>query len=471
VDVAGGVEQGADEPLGMPLAPLPAARRWVPSPVLVGDALAGAAGALVVGALDLHDVPLGLVGLAAVAWVVALQLCRAYDPSVVGLSPAEYERLVSAALWSMLVLAILGRWLPPSAAFVALGVAVAASTLSRALLRWIVRRRIRRGTYRRRVVVTGAPDEVVALSRRLEDAQEFGAEVVGTVVPPGTQEPQDHRVAAHPSAAALYAAELDASILAVAEGAVDRNALLGLLRSTVDSGIAVLVDPGAVEVVGLSPALIRISTGAMLEVEEPRLRGAAWVLKAWIDRIGAGLLLLLVSPLLLFLAALVRLTSRGPAFFRQPRAGLRGRPFTIYKLRTMTVDAEDRLGLAHDLAGRTGPFFKMEEDPRITPVGRWLRRYSLDELPQLWNVVKGDMSLVGPRPLPMAEAQLFTPELRRRTLVRPGLTGLWQVSGRSTLSSEQAIELDLSYLDNWSLVTDLVILLRTVGVVVRGDGT
>jgi lipopolysaccharide/colanic/teichoic acid biosynthesis glycosyltransferase len=167
---------------------------------------------------------------------------------------------------------------------------------------------------------------------------------------------------------------------------------------------------------------------------------------------------------------LVKLDSPGPVLFRQPRAGRGGHPFRIVKFRTMRVDAEDLLADLRRRSGQDGAFFKLEDDPRITRIGHWLRRLSLDELPQLWNVLQGDMSLVGPRPLPVSEAGWFSPIDRRRTLVRPGITGLWQVSGRSSLTAEDAVRLDLTYVESWSLVLDLVILVRTVGAVVRGSG-
>lgn len=201
----------------------------------------------------------------------------------------------------------------------------------------------------------------------------------------------------------------------------------------------------------------------------PRLgQQGALALKRALDVAGAGLLLLLSAPLLLALAALVRATSPGPAIFRQERAGLRGRHFTIYKLRTMIAGAE---ALQAQLAPEAGtPIFKLQDDPRVTPLGRWLRRLSLDELPQLWNVLRGDMSLVGPRPLPLYEASRIKGAQRRRFAMRPGLTGLWQVSGRSQLDFGEWMRLDLEYVDRWSLGLDLRILARTVGAVLRGRG-
>ena len=176
------------------------------------------------------------------------------------------------------------------------------------------------------------------------------------------------------------------------------------------------------------------------------------------------LLLVLLSPLFLLISVLIRIGDGGKAFFRQARVGREGKVFQVIKFRTMYHDAEDRLAHLVDRNESDGLLFKIKDDPRITPVGRLLRKTSLDELPQLINVVKGEMSLVGPRPLPADDGD-FLGDVRRRLLVRPGMTGLWQVSGRSELSWDDAVRLDLYYVDNWSLAFDLVILWRTVGVV------
>jgi len=162
--------------------------------------------------------------------------------------------------------------------------------------------------------------------------------------------------------------------------------------------------------------------------------------------------------------------GQGPVIFKQERVGKDGRPFVLYKFRTMVVNAEARLQELRNLNDSDGELFKMRDDPRITPVGRWLRRLSLDELPQLMNVLKGDMSLVGPRPPLAREVAGYPEDMRRRLVVKPGLTGLWQVSGRSDLSWDESIRLDLTYVENWSLVMDLAILARTVSAVVRSSG-
>lgn len=200
--------------------------------------------------------------------------------------------------------------------------------------------------------------------------------------------------------------------------------------------------------------------------------------KRMLDVTLAGVVLVILSPLLLVLGVLIRMTSRGPALFRQERVGVDRRPFTILKLRTMVVDNDDR---AHrelntrELLGACDPetsdgVFKLESDPRITAIGGWLRRLSLDELPQLVNVVRGDMSIVGPRPALQWEVDLYQPRHLRRLVVRPGITGLWQVSGRNQVSMLEMLDLDLRYVEEWSPALDLQIMAMTPGVLLRGDG-
>ncbi|GAA0964256.1 sugar transferase [Frigoribacterium faeni] len=192
--------------------------------------------------------------------------------------------------------------------------------------------------------------------------------------------------------------------------------------------------------------------------------------KRLIDLVGAVLLTIVVLPLAVLVAAAIRLDSRGPVFYRQERVGLDGRPFSMVKFRSMHVDA-DRLRAELRLANEAaGPLFKLRHDPRVTSVGRLLRRYSLDELPQLWNILRGDMSLVGPRPALVHEVEGYCDRARQRLLVVPGLTGPWQVGGRSDLDWDDGIALDLSYVHDWTPATDAIVLARTVRAVVRPVG-
>jgi exopolysaccharide biosynthesis polyprenyl glycosylphosphotransferase len=207
----------------------------------------------------------------------------------------------------------------------------------------------------------------------------------------------------------------------------------------------------------------------LLRLTHPTFAGAPRLLKGAIDRLAALLILLLIWPLMLGLAVAIR-RDGGPALFRQTRIGRDGRQFRLLKFRSMVVDAEQRLPGLQDRNDGAGLLFKMRDDPRTTPVGRVLRRFSLDELPQLVNVLTGSMSLVGPRPPLPQEVEGYERAAQRRLLVKPGITGLWQVSGRSDLSWEQSVRLDLRYVENWTLALDALILVKTVRAVLRGGG-
>lgn len=218
------------------------------------------------------------------------------------------------------------------------------------------------------------------------------------------------------------------------------------------------------------PQVRRFGTLPALRFAPVHHNPASLAVKRALDVALAGVGLVLASPLLAAAALAIKITSPGPVLFRQMRCTLNGRPFVMPKLRTMAVDAERH---RHHLEARNemdGPVFKMRDDPRVTPVGRFLRRYSLDELPQLWSVLKGDMSLVGPRPPVPTEVASYETFERRRLSMRPGLTCLWQVSGRNEIGFDDWVRLDLQYIDTWSLATDLRILLRTVPAVLSGQG-
>jgi exopolysaccharide biosynthesis polyprenyl glycosylphosphotransferase len=208
----------------------------------------------------------------------------------------------------------------------------------------------------------------------------------------------------------------------------------------------------------------------LLHVEHPKLSGGRRLVKELFDRLVAGTALILLSPLLLAIGLAIRFTSPGPALFRQARVGKDGTTFGVYKFRSMYADAEARLAELRRLNEHDGVLFKIRDDPRVTRLGKHLRRYSLDELPQLLNIVRGQMSLVGPRPPLRSEVDQYADDVHRRLVVKPGLTGLWQVSGRSDLSWDESVRLDLRYVENWSLAMDLLILWRTAFAVVKSSG-
>ncbi|AWB94015.1 hypothetical protein C3E78_03345 [Aeromicrobium chenweiae] len=214
----------------------------------------------------------------------------------------------------------------------------------------------------------------------------------------------------------------------------------------------------------------RVGDQIALSLRAPNDHLMSVAVKSVLDRAAAAVLLVLLAPLFLVVTVMIRLGSRGPAIFKQERSGQDGRPFTIWKFRTMVVDAERRLAALRPRNEGAGPLFKLSDDPRVTRLGRVLRRTSIDELPQLVNVLRGEMSLVGPRPALPSETSQYSEWVWRRLHVKPGLTGLWQVSGRSTLSWEESIRMDLQYVNNWNLRLDLAILARTVRAVLARDG-
>jgi exopolysaccharide biosynthesis polyprenyl glycosylphosphotransferase len=238
-----------------------------------------------------------------------------------------------------------------------------------------------------------------------------------------------------------------------------------------DPGQQLVVAPQLVGVAGSRIHTRPVAGLPLIHVETPSYDGVKRFAKRTFDLFGAGALTILLAPVFVVTAVLIKLSSAGPVFYGQERIGLRGEPFTMLKFRSMVTDADAQLAALLAAQGTDGtPLFKVQNDPRVTSVGRALRRYSIDELPQLLNVLKGDMSLVGPRPQRDGEVRLYDSRAGRRLVVKPGMSGLWQVSGRSNLSWEDSIRLDLYYVENWSITNDLVILLRTARAVFGHDG-
>jgi exopolysaccharide biosynthesis polyprenyl glycosylphosphotransferase len=235
------------------------------------------------------------------------------------------------------------------------------------------------------------------------------------------------------------------------------------------TGIDLVVDPGLMEIAGPRLHVAAVDGLPLLRLTEPVFTGVPRAVKAVSDRLGAALLVLLIAPVLIALAIAAR-TDGGSVFYRQSRVGKGGRPFRMIKFRSMVVNADHlQADLAQSNQG-SGPLFKLRQDPRVTRVGRFLRTYSLDELPQLFNVLAGSMSLVGPRPPLPEEVASYSRDAQRKLLVKPGLTGLWQISGRSDLSWEESVRLDLRYVENWTLALDILIIWKTIGAVMRGTG-
>ncbi len=239
-----------------------------------------------------------------------------------------------------------------------------------------------------------------------------------------------------------------------------------------DTNAELILAPALTNIAGPRVHTHPVAGLPLIHVDRPTYRGANQILKKSFDIVGSLFLIVLFSPVLLGFAIAIKLTSRGPVFFRQDRVGINGEIFRMIKFRSMVVDAESRLEKLQDENRDAGNvvLFKMKNDPRITTIGKFIRRFSIDELPQLFNVVKGDMSLVGPRPPLKAETDLYGVEARRRLLVKPGMTGLWQVSGRSDLTWDDTVRLDVYYVENWSITGDMVIIWKTAKAVVSSAG-
>jgi exopolysaccharide biosynthesis polyprenyl glycosylphosphotransferase len=419
---------------------------------------------------------LALSALLPLALLLVMAVSRAYERRYLFVGTDEYQRVlrggVGVIAGAALVSYALGLDLARSYVLAALPTAIATAVV----LRFALRKRLHavraRGECLRRVIVVGHELSVVGITRQLRRERYHGLEVVGACLPHG----YDDGAVDLPVygtfddvATAVDAADADTVVVLSCpelDGVALRRLAWRLERDEVD----LVVASALIDVAGARTTIRPFDGLPMLHVEHPRLHGGIRIVKELVDRLGAFVLLALFGPLLLTIALLVRVTSRGPVLFRQVRVGRDGREFRIVKFRSMYVDAEARLAEVRHLNEHDGVLFKIRNDPRVTPVGRWLRRFSLDELPQLLNVLAGQMSLVGPRPPLPQEVAAYAADVRRRLAVKPGMTGLWQVSGRSDLPWEEAVRLDLRYVENWSLSLDLVILLRTMTAVVRSSG-
>ena len=414
------------------------------------------------------------------AWVTVLAMNRSYEARHLFVGTDEYARVVRSGIGLTAVLAVISfsfdLRLARGYVIIAVPLATFVGVLARYSYRKFLHRSWSRGERLHRVILIGHAKAVAEMTRRLRNESHHGLGIIGACLPPGqdadtvTGMPPIYGSFDDVAKAVRHSGADTVVVMSCPE--IDGAALRRLAWQLERDEIDLIVASTLVDVAGDRTTIRPVDGLPMLHVEHPRLKGSARVVKAGFDRVGAFILLALISPILLVVAALVMLGpgGRGPAIFRQERVGKDGRPFVLYKFRTMVVNAEGRLKELHNLNDTDGELFKMRADPRITPVGRILRRYSLDELPQLVNVLKGDMSLVGPRPPLAREVARYPDDMRRRLVVKPGLTGLWQVSGRSDLSWEESIRLDLTYVENWSLVMDLAILARTVSAVVRSSG-
>ncbi|WP_256793626.1 sugar transferase [Terrabacter sp. Ter38] len=428
---------------------------------------------------DVDEAAMSVGPWVVMAWMLANILRGSYAQSHLGVGSSEYARVLSAAgitagligITSYLTKADLSR-----AFFVQLFLIGVPLLL---LWRWSARRIIYRlhdrGLLLTRVLLSGAASHVDDVARVLDRERWLGYRVIGALLPdlaPGTLTPGGVAVIGSTENTASEALASDADLVLLTGGAFSspqefRHIAWDLEGHDVQMAVAPSLNDISSERMAMRP----VGGLPLVHVEQPQSLAASRSFKRIFDMVGASTALALASPVMLVFAILTKIHDGGPVLFRQIRVGRDGELFECLKFRSMVVDAEARLsGVSHLNKNPEGVLFKAKDDPRITRVGSIMRRFSIDELPQLFNVINGDMSLVGPRPALPSEVRRYEPDVQRRLHVRPGLTGLWQVSGRSDLSWDDTVRLDLYYVDNWSPVQDLSILVRTVRAVFASRG-
>lgn len=416
--------------------------------------------------------------LTAVAWIGAVRIVHGYQGRHLGQGAEEYR----AVIWAgAVLLAAVGLTsymfkmeLSRTYVFLTVPFVVTLSLALRKSMRaWLMRQR-RAGNHLQRTIVVGTVESATELIRELRRSPAHSFDLAGACVTgaAGLADIEGVPLAGNPRDVAFAVDFIDADLVAVSghPGLTGKD-LRELAWELEEREVDLVISPGIFEVAGPRLSIVGEAGASLLYLERPVRSGSRLAMKRVQDLVFATLLTVLALPFLLLIALAIRVDSKGPALFRQTRIGQRGREFQIFKFRTMAVDAEARKSSLEPQGHDTNAvLFKSRQDPRITRVGRWLRRFSIDEVPQLLNVFLGEMSLVGPRPGLAAEVDKYEPDAMRRLRVRPGMTGLWQVSGRATLDWEQTVRLDLWYVDNWSSTLDLQILVRTARAVVGGRG-
>lgn len=417
-----------------------------------------------------------LVGL---AWSVSLVASRTRDPRVMGSGPTEYHRVFDASWRLFAVLAVLAFLLrfPEARGYLAFAfpIGLGGLLLGRYVWRQWLHRQRAHGRMRSAVLAIGHRDQAERLIRDLNNRDESGYRVVGVCVPSGGFG-ADEEIRGVPVLGALrhageVATRVGADVVAVSgSDAITAEVVRRLGWELEPYGVDLMLTAELADVAGPRITITPAESVSLLHVDAPRFTGPKFAVKSVVDWTGAALITLAALPVLVIIAIAVRVTSRGPVLFRQERVGRNGRTFPMFKFRSMRDGADHEVQHLVEQNDGAGPLFKMRDDPRVTSVGRVLRRYSLDELPQLFNVLRGDMSLVGPRPPLPREVQKYEKKVHRRLLVKPGLTGLWQVGGRSDLSWEEGVRLDVYYVENWTMFGDFLILARTARAVFSGSG-
>ena len=411
-------------------------------------------------------------------WALTLRLFDSRDPKIIGTGLLEYKRLTNATLAFFGVFAIVAfatqAQVGRSYLLVALPLGWVLLMLSRWLWRhWLMRQR-RQGRLMNRAVVLGDLASAAHVAAQIRGDTGCGIAIVGAVT--GDAAPGEKLLDGIPVLGEWsdIFGHIDRSgadtVIVTGNHPLSPRQLRELGWGLEERKANLIVAPALTDIAGPRIHSTPVAGLPLIHVDYPEFTGVKATLKRSSDLVTSILGLIILSPAMLIIALVIRATSPGPAIYRQERVGMHGKAFRMLKFRTMVEDAEQQLSSLLDASEGNGVLFKIRNDPRITRIGRFLRRYSIDELPQLWNVIKGDMSLVGPRPPLASEVRSYDRWVHRRLLVKPGITGLWQVSGRSNLSWDDSVRLDLYYVENWSMTADLVIMWRTVRAVIRSDG-
>ena len=410
-------------------------------------------------------------------WMIAVRVFGGYERRFLGVGSDEFRRILNAGLSLTGALALISYAVNNELSRVYLVVSMQVIVVLDLLVRYALRKRLHRrraqGQCMSSVVAVGHETAVRQLISELRREPHHGLQVVAACLP---GESSATEVAGVPVVgdledAANVVRNIKAGTVAVLScPEMDGMKLRTLAWELEKTGTDLCVAPALLDVAGPRTTIRSTAGLTLLHVDHPQLSGPRQVVKDLFDRCVAAFVLVALWPVMLTIAAAIRLSDRGPALFIQTRVGKGGEPFKIYKFRTMVVDTEVRLAEIRQQNESDGVLFKIRRDPRITAIGARLRKSSLDELPQLINVLRGEMSLVGPRPALPEEAAKYADHVRRRLVVKPGLTGMWQVNGRSELSSKETVRLDLRYVENWSFALDLQILWKTFSVIFRGAG-
>lgn len=412
-------------------------------------------------------------------WLGSLWATRAYDVRLFASGPAEYQRVFDASWRLVAPLALLALLVSRPGVSTFLLVAVPTGVVSLLVGRWLCRvwlhRQRRVGGCVTLVLAIGLRDQVERLVHELND-RASGYRVVGVCVPTSDDIRPGEEILGVPvlgdlRTAGTMATQVGADCVAVSgSDAITADVVRRLGWELEPAGVDLMLTAELADVAGPRITVTPEQGVSLLHVDAPRFTGPRYVLKSVVDWTGAALITALLLPVMAVIALAVRLTSAGPVLYTQDRVGRDGRTFRMLKFRSMRVGADREHALLGEQNDGAGVLFKLRDDPRVTRVGKLLRRYSMDEMPQLFNVLAGRMSLVGPRPSLPAEVSQYEARVRRRLRVKPGLTGLWQVGGRSDLTWEEGVRLDVYYAENWTVFGDLLILARTAKAVVTGRG-